>query len=79
MTTAGRTAAKQALIDSELEALRWHWGDAYEIAELPVGWKARRKDGRGGWFFRDTADHMYKAIHADYAAIPVPRSRAPGW
>ena len=78
MGEAGRTATEQAFIDSELEALRWHWGDAYEIAELPGGWRARRRDGRGGWFIRDTPEHMYQAIHADYHAVPVPRRYTPG-
>lgn len=78
MTPAGRTATEQALLDAELEALRFHWGDAYEIVELPIGWKARRRDGRGGWFIRSSPEDMYEALRADYAAIPVPRSFTPG-
>jgi hypothetical protein len=78
MTTAGRTAAEQAHIDAELEALRWNWGDAYRIEwDEENGWRARRLDGLGGWLTGADSDELYKAITDDYSLKPVPRSYAP--
>ena len=78
MTTAGRTAAGKALIDDELEALRFHWDTAYEIDwDDEHGWRARRRDGLGGWMASASPDGLYQAIGADYGAKPVPRSYAP--
>lgn len=57
----------------DLDELRWHWGDAYSIMTGRDGWQARRKDGRGGWIIRATAEELYDAIHADYSRQPVPR------
>lgn len=79
MTTAGRTAAEQAQIDAELEALRFHWGDAYEIEFIDgQGWRARRLDGQGGWLTSANREGVYSAIGADYLLRPVPRSFTPG-
>ena len=79
MTTAGRTAAKQALIDAELEGLRWNWGDAYEIEFSDEhGWRARRRDGQGGWLTGAGADELYKVITATTASSRSPKLRALG-
>lgn len=59
--------------DEQLEELRHHWGDAYSIMAGRDGFQAKRKDGRGGWIMRETAEELFKAIHADYTANPVPR------
>jgi hypothetical protein len=78
MSSAGRTAAEKALIDAELEGLRWNWGDAYEIEFSDEhGWRAKRRDGRGGWLTGADPDGMYKLISEDYSLRPVPRSYAP--
>ena len=78
MSSAGRTAAEKALIDAELEALSFHWGDAYEIEFSDEhGWRAKRRDGQGGWLTGADPDEMYKLISEDYGLRPVPRSFTP--
>ena len=78
MTTAGRTAAGKALINAELEAMRFHWDTAYTIDhDDEYGWRARRRDGLGSWLTGAGPDDLYAAIGADYGARPVPRSYAP--
>lgn len=68
------TAAHHAL-----EALRWDWGDAYEIGfDDDRSWHARRRDGLGGWLTATCPDELYEVIAADYAFKPVPRSVMPG-
>jgi hypothetical protein len=48
MGEAGRTAVSKALIESELEGLRWNWDEAYDIEFSDEhGWRARRRDGLG--------------------------------
>jgi hypothetical protein len=75
---AGRTAAGSALIDAELEALRFHWDTAYAIEWGDEhGWRARRLDGLGGWLTAASPDKLYDVIAADYALRPVPRSVTP--
>jgi hypothetical protein len=73
MDEAARTAAGRNLIETELEALRFHWGGAYEIefSDEP-GWQAKRLDGLGGRLTTATLCELYKAITNDYAALPVP-------
>ena len=78
MTTAGRTAAEQAHIDLELEALRFHWDTAYQIEfDDEHGWRARRLGSQRGWLTGANPDELYKAIREDYSLWPVPRSYAP--
>lgn len=75
MGEAGRTAASKALIESELESLRWHWGDAYDIGlDDERGWHAKRRDGLGAVLTGADPDELYKLITEDYSARPVPRS-----
>jgi hypothetical protein len=70
MSPAGRTAVEQALIDAELDGLRWNWDTAYQIEFSDEhGWRAKRLDDLGGW--------LTGAITDDYAFRPVPRSYAP--
>jgi hypothetical protein len=52
-----------------LDALHWHWGDAYEIE----AWRARRRDGLGGWIEADGPDKLGALIAEDYAVKAVPR------
>jgi len=62
--------------DPALEELRHHWGEAYSIMSGRDGYQAKRKDGRGGWIIRKTADELSEAIRKDYDANPVPRDGA---
>ena len=55
----------------ELDELRHHWGEAYQITGWP--WRARRLDGKGTWFTAPDAEALTEAIRADYAADPVSR------
>lgn len=59
--------------EEALEQLRHHWGDAYSIMHGRDGWQAKRRDGRGGWIIRDSADDLFDAISRDYLKRPVPR------
>jgi hypothetical protein len=63
--------------EDALGALRWHWGDAYEI-EAPGGrWRAKRLDGLGGWIEppgdAPGPDGLAVAISENYGMKPVPR------
>jgi hypothetical protein len=56
-----------------LDALRWHWGDAYLISFFePDAWVAQRKDNRET-LRADTPADLRDLILADYTARPVPR------
>ena len=78
MTTAGRTAAEQAHIDAELEALRFHWDTAYQIEfDDEHAWRARRLGSQRGSLTGANPDELYKAIREDYSFQPIPRSYAP--
>jgi hypothetical protein len=56
-----------------LEALRWHWGDAYEIGRDDASdWHARRRDGLGGLLTGAGPDELGQAVVADYSFRPVP-------
>lgn len=58
----------------DLETLRWHWGDAYEILWANGQFHAKRRDN-GKMLHAETAEDMYKVIAQDYQAKPVPRVR----
>ena len=55
-----------------LEALRWNWGEAYEIGVCAGLWTAVRRDGRGT-LQEDGPETLRAAILADYTGLPVPR------
>lgn len=55
-----------------LDELRWHWSSAYEITDRP-GWRAKRRDGRGGWLTAPDAAALVELIRADYLVDPVSR------
>ena len=60
-----------------LEALRFGWGDAYEIGhDDERGYWAARRDRIGGLLTADTPDELRQAITEDYAVKPVPRKPA---
>ena len=74
--TGGEDQAEDALVpwdEDALDALRFHWGDAYEIEVSGGLWRAKRRDGLGGWIEADSPDGLGWAITADYAAKQVPR------
>lgn len=57
-----------------LAALRWGWGEAYQIGwDATRGWWAARRDGRGGDITVGDPDQLWKAILDDYTLLPVPR------
>ena len=56
-----------------LDALRWNWGIAYEIESADTGYRARRRDGLGGWMTADELDALRNDILSDYLLKPVKR------
>jgi hypothetical protein len=72
----GRAAAGQLGNDAgELDELRFHWGDAYDITVARGGvFTAMRRDGRGERLADPSPEGLLRQIRADYAAQPVPRS-----
>jgi hypothetical protein len=55
-----------------LEALRYSWGDAYEIGVSAGLWTAVRRDGKGK-LEEAGPEKLRNAILADYELLPVPR------
>ena len=71
---AGGAAGGRTADDDALEALRWNWGEAYEIGrDDEHGWHARRRDGLGGYLTGSDPDGLREQIRADYALKRVPR------
>jgi hypothetical protein len=57
-----------------LAALRFNWGEAYEIShDDEHGWHARRLDGLGGLISGSDPEGLRAAIWEDYGLKPVPR------
>jgi len=54
----------------ELDELRHHWGEAYDIDGMCT---ATRKDGKGAPLADPRPEGLRKQIQADYTAMPVPR------
>ena len=70
----GRAAASQPAEEvGTLDELRFHWGEAYDIAIVGDTWTAQRKDGRGGKLTDPLPEGLRLRIQADYATMPVPR------
>jgi hypothetical protein len=61
--------------DAALDALRWHWGEAYEIGHDTTWW-FRRRDGYGCAETAGSPDALRSAIIQNYLARPVDRDRA---
>jgi hypothetical protein len=60
--------------EAGLEALRWHWGEAYMIGhDDERGWWAARRDRIGGLLAAADPGGLEQAILADYRLKPVPR------
>jgi hypothetical protein len=63
--------------DDPLDALRWHWGDAYVICHPePDIWIAERRDTHET-LRATTSPGLRDKIIADYAARPVSRQAVP--
>jgi hypothetical protein len=58
--------------DVALEALDWHWGDAYEITEACGVWRAVRRDNQRT-LVATAPEDLRDLIRKDYNARPVPR------
>jgi hypothetical protein len=56
-----------------IEALQWHWGEAYEITVAGGEWTAVRRDGHGEPLRAAGPERLRELILADYTAAPVPR------
>jgi len=70
----GRPASGRLEGDAdELDELRFHWGDAYDIAVADGVFTATRRDGRGGRLADPLPEGLRLRIQADYSAMPVPR------
>jgi hypothetical protein len=61
--------------DRALEALHWHWGEAYEITEGSGAWRAVRLDTRRTLVASDPQE-LRDLIVADYTKEPVQRGVA---
>jgi hypothetical protein len=62
--------------EAPLDALRWHWGDAYLISFFePDQWVAQRRDDRATLRADNPVD-LRDLIMADYTARPVSRQIA---
>jgi hypothetical protein len=75
MVTMEGAAEGEAAGGLALDALRFGWGDAYEITagDADAGWTARRRDGKGGAIEAPTADDLHRLIVENYTFMPVPR------
>jgi hypothetical protein len=71
---APQAAASGTADEDALEALRWDWGEAYEIGrDGERGWHARRRDGLGGDLTGADAEELREVIRSDYTHRRVPR------
>ncbi len=73
MGTAAASQPAEAEEVGALDELRFHWGEAYNIALVDGMWTARRKDGHGSLLTDPLPEGLRLRIQADYAAMPVPR------
>jgi hypothetical protein len=62
--------------DTALDALRWNWGDAYDIG-CGDRWWFRRRDGLGGEETASGPEALRRAIVDDYTFRPVRRDTVP--
>ncbi len=67
-----RSCERDDARDLELETLRWHWDEAYEITWDDGRFRAGRHDGRGR-LEAGTAAELRALVIADYTERPVPR------
>lgn len=55
-----------------------HWGEAYHI-ETGQRYRAKRRDGQGGWLEADDPDALYVMIRTDYRREHVSHEFDPPW
>jgi hypothetical protein len=68
---AWSTAARD---EEAIAALKWSWGDAYEVGEgSEGGWWAVRRDGTGGRIAAADPGELHALVSADYSLSPVSR------
>jgi len=58
----------------ELDELRFHWGDAYDIGAASGVYTATRRDGKGEPLSDPVPEGLRLRIVADYGRQPVPRN-----
>jgi hypothetical protein len=63
--------------DTALDALRWHWGDAYDVGCDDGVWWYRRLDGLDGTRTAIGPDEVRNAIVKDYTDRPLERMPIP--
>ena len=65
-------------LDDALAALWFDWDSAYLIEVSGDGkWRAKRRDGLGGWMTAAGPDELRPMIREDYEMKPVPRPDPP--
>lgn len=69
----GAESATAAFEAHALDALRWNWGEAYEITLDGGRWRAWRRDRIGGVIEADGPEGLRNAILDDYLTRAVPR------
>lgn len=69
----GARDATEAFEWNALEALQWHWGEAYVITVGDGLWRAWRLDRIGGALEGDTPEELRRQILDDYLTRPVAR------
>jgi hypothetical protein len=69
----GNAAGGALRADATLDALRWNWGDAYDIGCDDGVWWFRRRDGIGSQETASSPDALRRAIVDDYTFRPMRR------
>jgi hypothetical protein len=64
-------AERHRAVRAALDALRYGWGDAYEIGCDDGEWWYRRRDGLAGKVTADSPDQMGSLIAEDHAFQPI--------
>ena len=72
----GSVAAAGLVRVAALEALVWHWGDAYDIGLCDGTWWFQRRDGYGGRETAASSEALRGAIIQNYMHRPVRREIA---
>jgi hypothetical protein len=75
-TATGNAAVNHAGDGAALDALRWNWGDAYDIGHDGNRWWFTRRDGTGGTETASGPDALRTAIIDNYTLRPVCRDTA---
>lgn len=60
------------LRERDMQALAWHWGDAYEFTWARGTYIATRRDNQRS-LTSTSVTWLWELVRADYQAKPVPR------